>query len=532
MTRLSSLLISFALTLGGSASGSAAETPIAPIELGDQLQLFADRTIIGEISGAARLQQGQPVEREIVLRADEPWEGSALFISSIFEHEGKYHMLYRGINEGTGDESASSVYLCLATSEDGLVWEKPNLGLVEFDGSTANNITGFADGASTTWMFTFLDPRPDVPADERIKAIDMRDGERRAGGAGKGLRAFMLGSADGAVWHELGYAADLVSDWPNAFDGGSVFWSEVEQQFVGYFRWWDIDAPTHERSLHDWMIDRKGVRSVFRSVSSDLHSWTEPEAMEYGDTPREHIYEPCTVPYPRNPSLYITLANRFNPGRRALTLEEEQALQIRKFPGNTRVRSYTFASDANDLVLLFSKPGSTHLDRPFMEAFLRPGTELGNWSSRNSYAPLSGGLLETGPSELSFYLTRHHLQPTNHIRRMSLRTDGFASVNGAYEGGEVLTELFTFDGDVLQLNFSTSGAGQVRVELQNAAGEALPGFALEDCDPLIGDRIDGVVSWRGRTSLNAYTATPIRLRIEVMDADVYSFRFTPVASDS
>ncbi len=520
-------LAAFILVSGAlPATESTPEPSPAAVALGDSLQLFTDRSIIDSLTGGASLRQGQPVEREVVLRAEEPWEGSALFISSIFRHEGRYHMLYRGINESTGNEQASSVYLCLATSADGLVWEKPNLGLVEFNGSTDNNITGFADGTSTTWMFTFYDPRPGVPDDERVKAIDMRDGERRAGGEGKGLRAFMLGSADGALWHELGYAADLVSDWPNAFDGGSVFWSEVEQQFVGYFRWWEVDAPTHERSLHDWMIERKGVRSVFRSVSQDLHTWSEPEAMDYGDTPREHIYEPCTFVYPRNPALYLTLANRFNPGRRALSLEEEQELNIRTFPGNSRVKTYTFASDANDLVLLVSKPGVAHFDRPFMEAFMRPGLELGNWSSRNTYPALSGGLIETSPTELSFFVTRHHLQSTNYIQRVSLRTDGFVSVNGSYAGGEVVTQPFTFDGDVLELNFSTSGAGQVRVELQDAAGNPLPGFTLEDCDPLIGDRIGGVISWHGRRSLNAYTATPIRLRIEIMDADVYAFRFT------
>ncbi|HEY0865184.1 MAG TPA: hypothetical protein VGD97_13850 [Lacunisphaera sp.] len=497
----------------------------APLQLASDLQLIADRAIIDRLSGGATLRLGQPVEREVILKSEKPWEGTAFFVSSVYQHGGLWHMLYRGIDESTGNEEAGSVFLCLATSKDGIHWDRPELGLVDFKGSKANNLTVNADGSHRTFLFTFYDPRPGIPADERVKGIDMRDGERRAGGAGKGLRAQILGSADGRVWRDLGLGADLQSDWPNAFDGGSVCWSEVEQQFVGYFRWWDTQPPPHARLLYDWMIGRPGVRSVFRSVSKDLKSWSAPERMSFGDTPAEHLYEVPTVPYFRNPKLYVSLAGRFNPGRRALTLEEERALAIRTFPGNKNAPTYTFASDANDLVFLTTKPGVLAYDRPFMEAFFRPGPEPGNWSSRSNYAPLSGGIIPTGPAEISFFVSRHHLQKTNYIQRVSLRTDGFVSLNGPYAGGEMVTVPFTYTGDHLEVNFATSGAGEVRVEVQDAEGKPLPGLALEDCDLLIGDRIAGTVSWRGQTSLARYVAKPIRLRFQLVDADVYSFRF-------
>lgn len=505
---------------------SALSLPADPVRLDSDLQLIADRSIIAQLSGGATLRLGQPVEREIVLKSEKPWEGTAFFVSTVYQHQGLWHMLYRGIDETTGNEEASSIFLCLAISKDGIQWDRPELGLLDFKGSKANNITVNADGTPRTFLFTFYDPRPGIPENERVKGIDMRDGERRAGGAGKGLRAQILGSADGRVWRDLGIGADLKSDWPNAFDGGSVFWSDVEQQFVGYFRWWDTEPKAHDRLLFDWMIGRPGVRTVFRSVSKDLKSWSAPEPMSFGDTPSEHLYEVPTVPYFRNPKLYVSLAGRFNPGRRALTLEEERALAIRTFPGNKNVPTYTFASDANDLVFLTTKPGMLAYDRPFMEAFLRPGSELGNWGSRSNYAPLSGGIIPTGPVEISFFVSRHHLQKTNHIQRVSLRTDGFVSLNGPYAGGEMLTVPFTYTGDHLALNFATSGAGEVRVEIQDADGKPLPGLSLEDCDPLIGDRIAGTVSWRGQTSLARYVAKPIRLRFQIVDADVYSFRFS------
>jgi len=511
----SSLLIPLALTT--APSWAAEESAVRVVDQDRQLML--DRSIIDRFDGEAELRLGTPIPREVVVASTQPWNGDAFFISSIYHHEGRYHMLYRGRDAGIG---LSATYLCLVTSRDGIVWEKPELGLVEFRGSKANNIVADKDGVALPFCFTFYDPRPDTPANERVKAIEMRAGDRRAGGEGKGLRAHIMGSPDGRVWHDLPIEANLASDWANAFDGGSVGWSEAEQAFVGYFRWWD---PTAKPRHADWVIVRPGVRSSFRSVSKDLITWSQPEPMTYGDTPAEHFYETCTVPYFRSPNLYVVLANRFNPGRRALTLDEERQLEITRFPGNKDTPTYTYASDANDLVLLTTKPGQTEFDRPFMEAFMRPGPELGNWASRCNYASLSDGIIPTGPAEISFYVSRHHLQKTNHIQRISLRTDGFASVNAPYAGGAMTTVPFTYTGDHLVVNYATSAAGEIRVELQDAEGNPLPGFSMKDCDVLIGDRIDGAISWHGPKSLSRYIGKPVRLKFQMMDADIYAFGF-------
>lgn len=402
------------------------DEPVA--QLGDRRQLMADRTIVAVLKNAM-LRLGNPVPRETAIAADQPWEGFAIEVSAMFYEDGMYRMLYSDVDPDSGTEDHG--FECLALSKDGVVWGKPSLGLVDFRGSKQNNIVADPSGHFIAPNYVFYDPRPSTPSDERVKAIVMREGDRRPGGEGKGLRATIWASSDGREFHPLPISARLQSDWINAFDGGSVFWSEAEQAFVGYFRWWDLTPAPHPRLLKDWMIDRPGVRSVFRTLSRDLSSWSDPQPMGFGNTPREHIYESCISPYFRAPGLYIALANRFNPGRRALTLEEERRLDIAKLPGNKTTPIYTFASDANDIVLMVTKPGSSTFDRPFMEAFLRPGPNLGNWSSRNNYASYSGNCISTGPDEISFYVNRQHLQKANRIQRISLRTDGFVSVNAS-----------------------------------------------------------------------------------------------------
>ena len=82
-----------------------------------------------------------------------------------------------------------------------------------------------------------------------------------------------------------------------------------------------------------------------------------------------------------------------------------------------------------------------------------------------------------------------------------------------------------FDGCELELNYSTSAAGSVRVEVQDAEGRAVPGFGLDDCPEIFGDEIDGCVDWGEGADLSAVAGRPVRLRFELKDADVYAFKF-------
>ena len=61
-----------------------------------------------------------------------------------------------------------------------------------------------------------------------------------------------------------------------------------------------------------------------------------------------------------------------------------------------------------------------------------------------------------------------------------LRTDGFASVQAPYAGGELVTRTLVFQGSQLELNLSTGAAGFGRVELQDEAGKPWPGFSMAE----------------------------------------------------
>jgi hypothetical protein len=126
---------------------------------------------------------------------------------------------------------------------------------------------------------------------------------------------------------------------------------------------------------------------------------------------------------------------------------------------------------------------------------------------------------------MSCYTNQDYAQPTSHLRRYALRLDGFGSAHADYAGGELVTRPLVFSGDRLTLNFATSAAGGIRVEIQDAEGRPIPGYALADGVEAIGNELERVVRWKGGHDVSSLAGRPVRLRLVMKDADLYAFRF-------
>jgi hypothetical protein len=88
------------------------------------------------------------------------------------------------------------------------------------------------------------------------------------------------------------------------------------------------------------------------------------------------------------------------------------------------------------------------------------------------------GMLQTSPMELSLSYFEHYRTDSIQLRRATLRPDGFISVSAPFEGGEFTTKPFLLEGEELELNYSSSVAGSIRVEVQDEQGRTIPGFRL------------------------------------------------------
>ncbi|MHC4566976.1 MAG: hypothetical protein ACYTE3_14615, partial [Planctomycetota bacterium] len=276
---------------------------------------------------------------------------------------------------------------------------------------------------------------------------------------------------------------------------------DAEQSYLCYFRSWTGKGYA-------------GFRSVSRTTSKDFLNWTDPVEMSFGETPREHIYTNQTHLYFRAPHIYLAIAARFLPGRQVLSAEAAKKVNVNP----------NYFKDCSDAVLMTSRGGNVY-DRTFMEGFVRPGIGLQNWVSRSNYPALN--VVRTGPDEMSLYVQHDYAQPSAHLRRYSLRLDGFASVSAPYGGGSMTTKPIIFAGKELLLNFATSAPGFIRVEIQDTEGKPIAGYSRDDSTELIGNYIERPASWRHGTDVSPLTGRPIRLHFIMKDADLYSMRFRP-----
>lgn len=499
-------LLAAALALAGLRADEARTVPATavPLDLGERLELFVDRFLIERLDGA-RLKLHEPRLAGVALRFDSPWDGACTGYITVLRDGDLMRMYYVGLPMKDSDEEAGS-YPCYAESRDGVTWTKPDLGLVDFQGSKKNNILlpPSKEEPYTINFCPFIDRRPGVPREERFKAV--------GGTARKGL--FALVSGDGIHWKK--WRTEPIFRG-GAFDSQNLaFWSETENCYVLYFR---VFTGTS-----GGLSTFSGYRTVAKSTSPDLINWSKPQRMSFGDTPIEHLYTTGTDPYFRAPHLYVAMPMRFVPNRQALTAEQFAALQVApvyasiKGPNN----EHNIPREVSDSVLMTSRGGYRY-DRTFMEAFIRPGLELGDWVSRNGMN--AKGIVPTGPAEMSLYHQAHYAQASASLRRYTLRTDGFSSVNAPYGGGEMLTRPLKISGGHLVLNCATSAPGGIRVELQEPDGEPIPGFTLMESAEFVGDSIEHVAGWKLGSDLTALAGRPVRIRFVMKDADLYSLRF-------
>ena len=480
-----------------------------PLDIGDQRELFVDRYLIESMEGTS-LELHSPHREGVAIAFNDPWDRDASGYATVIVDNDLYRMYYRGgprdASAGKGEGSTS--YFCYAESKDGISWVKPELGLVEYEGSKANNILLAPAPRENPWtqsISPFLDNRPGVPTDERYKAV--------AGQWPQGI--FILVSPDGINWKK--WREDPVFK-NGAFDSLNVaFWSELEQCYVLYFRtftgWTDYSVKSFTLS---------GYRTISRTTSRDLINWTEPVRMSFGNTPLEHLYTNGTRPYFRAPHIYMATPMRFVPGRRFLTDEEMDEQKLGKGFRAISGPTHSIPNEVSDTVFLTSRGGSRY-DRTFMESFVRPGLDKGNWVSRNGVP--ATGFVQTGPAEMSLYVGQNYVQPTAHLARYTLRLDGIGSVHADFAGGEMLTKPVIFSGTRLMLNVASSAAGGVQVEMQMADGEPIPGYTLEECPVLVGDSLEREVKWTGGGDVSALAGKPVRLRFVMKDADLYGLRF-------
>ncbi|WP_236974178.1 hypothetical protein [Membranihabitans maritimus] len=487
---------------------------IVPVNIGSQLELFIDDFIIEDLKNGAKVKLHHPVPREIVMVHDEPWEGSGSGYHSVFKDGDLYRMYYKSWQHRNSSDLSNfhPLYCAYAESKDGVNWNKPNLSLYEFNGSKNNNIvfeSGNIDGfkLDAGHPAVFKDENPNVSNESLYKAVLV--------GSKPNLGLVAYHSPDGINWEAMS-DEQIITD--GVFDSQNLaFWDPVGKVYRAYWRYFDGG---------DGVNPYVGNRAIRTATSKDFINWSNYADLEYVDSPDEELYTNQIKPYYRAPHILIGFPARYidrgwSESMRVLPELDERAGRSEK--------SERYGTVLTETLLMSSRDGET-FDR-WNEAFIRPGIERkGTWTYGDAYS--AWHVVETpssipgAPNELSMYVTENYWKGTaSSLRRYTLRIDGFVSIYAPMNGGEVVTKPLVFKGDNLNINFSSSAAGEILVELLDEKGQPIPGFGLSECDPVFGDAIERTVSWKGRINVSAIAGKPVKLRFVLKDADLYSFQF-------
>ena len=355
----------------------------AGIDIGSRLELFVDEQLIERLSGAElRLHQPQP--QNVALRFDAPWEGNSCGYVTVFQDGDIYRMYYRGL--GYMFEAKAEYHppvCCYAESRDGIEWHKPSLGLVEFDGSTDNNIV-LDDRPATNNFTPFKDANPDCRPDEVYKGV--------GGDEDLGLIAYK--SADGVRWTKMADRGIITNGF---FDSQNlIFWDKVRGEYREYHR--------------DFVAKVPRERDIKTSSSRDFMSWPDPEWISYSPGRVSQLYTNGVTPYYRAPHIFLGFPTRYVDRGWTESTHHLPQQEHRRTRGSRSRRESTAVTDG----MFMSSRDGQHFN-VWPESFLRPGLRLKeNWFYGDNYQ--NWGLVETpldhrGGSQRDLALRQRGLLP-------------------------------------------------------------------------------------------------------------------------
>ena len=477
-----------------------------PILVGTRKQMFIDQRFIAQSDGI-ELHVNPAQVRGPVLKGDHPWEAGQIRASGSMIQKEDTLTLWYGANDPGTDGKIGKDSFCYATSTDGVHWDKPNLGLVEYEGSRENNIIAERRGC------VFIDER--APSDQRYKLL-----RRKPGGPDEGGLTLSY-SPDGIHW-----TFDVLRVLPFSPDtNNQVLYDPRIHRYVAYLRSWaplrKVARVEIEDLMQPWPYDGSVEPSrLWSRERPPPPSYEFPQAISYDelDPPETDLYTAAVSIYPWAEDVYLAFPSpyyHFPP------------------PPEGQYRN----DGLLDIQLAVSRDG-VYFERPDRgHAYVPLGVRGGPQGGSLYMYP---GLARIGDEIIQYYVAHVHshgeyvgFKETSGLGALYMaaqRLDGFMSADAPYGGGWLITPPLAFEGHRLELNIDCGATGHARVELRDEQNLPIKGFTVEECDLIRGNHIHYRVTWNGDGDVSALAGRPLRLRFVMRNARLFAFQFDQAAS--
>lgn len=488
----------------------AAPPEIIPIDVGRQLfvdDFLIEHTTLRRVHHTATIHPASPV-----IGPDQPWEGAGgrkragVFSDGVWfdPHDQLFKAWYWS---GATSEDPLRYSTCLATSRDGLHWEKPRLDVVPGTNIVIPDEGDLRRNSTTIWLDHFeTDPA------RRFKAFRVVSQDYTTEAGKKTHRNFiqLSTSADGIHWRH-------VEDSVDCGDRSTVFYNAFRRRWVFGLR---EGHPIVSRARGYYEAPDAISALRFGNPATRNHEirwWIGADSL---DPAREDLplRRPADRPWDLVPSQLYNLDS---------IAYESVMLGLftiwRGHPADEVKRP-----KINEVCVGFSRDGF-HWSRPDRRAFYGVSEDPKTWNYGNVQS--AGGCCLIVGDQIWFYFGgtnwangSRHPDPNN-TGLATLRRDGFTSMEG---DGTLTTRLVRFSGRHLFLN-ADADAGEVRAEILDRDGQVLTPFTAENCGPFRADQTRAELKWR-TGDLASLAGQPVRVRFHVKNAALYSFWITPDSS--
>ena len=555
--------------------------PEPPIEIPVAPQLFLDDFLIDEQRNLQRVfHPARKLDAQPIVRADRPWEGHAVMVPKgsryeFNEKQNRYELEYISLSR----------YRLLAVSSDGVRWTKPDLGLVEFEGSRANNILEIIPRGSNVeasgnfgglWDYRTRGV-PDLRTASMVFTPKTEDMFFLRG------TYLMVRDSDGVRYLTterpfMRHHSQLESlDNPND-NLGPMFYDERTGELVLYFA---PHPPAKGRGLvrydNKWAVSRNLGRMTTRDGVNWHRSyiWAPPR-----EHPKHQSYGMQRVK--QIGDLYVAFFPLYDCGTQQMDVHiwvSRNGIHWEDVGGDQAWipngpdgsfdhgivyslidgpvegdRSEAFYHGTNTLhfnAWILSRlrgglddppvPASKIFDEKTYNGrpYLSPRAPVGSgwamydciWSWRRSQC--SQTMEEVREAFWAELEANTGQNQSNHVEksreyeivpfRVEFRTNGFASRRAGEREGVLTTHPLIFQGSRLTVN-AAAGEGRLAVEILDEEGRSLPGYRREECLVEAFDSTQQNVTWSGKSDLAGLRGQPVRLRFFVQKADFYGFQ--------
>lgn len=466
------ILTAFFFTYGDCLSRSLQASE--PLRANGHAQLFLDNRVVEEMFALKRtVHRPQMYKNNPVMSYEHPWEYSCVTLwgTVLFdEAENIFKCWYQTWGDIVPERK--SIYICYATSIDGKKWDKPELGIHEFEGSKKNNIVYVP---SDLWLDS-----PTV-----VKDLDEPDENKR-------YKMTVYESGPGhpphtGIWHATSpdgiHFTRMKGPVIHAGDRNSFYRDPIRKKWVVVTR----KAGVAERTIALSEADEFGIyqaqRLVFKKDDRD------PLESDLYSMPTFH-YEGMLI----------------------------GCVEVYNHQTQREVTQLAWSYDGKS----WQRDASR---QPFMSWGEKPAWD---WARRH---PHNGPLIRRDGKLWLYFGGRSTLKMSTHPKRLIgaiglsfLRIDGFCSLDANRLPAYLVSKPIVCDGESLTVNADIKPNGWMKVSVVNEQEEEIDGFGRVDSIRLVGDDVEHVAQWSGEKSLASLKGRTICLRFDYQDGDLYSFR--------